>query len=148
MKKCLFPIDVLVVWCPTWSKNLSDIFIIFFQFKCLHGNQDSNHETSIDTWLLPEFQKLWLIFAVIISKNLIEIPEWTFYSKNSFYQKRTFIGVRKIFDNLERKKVCRFFSQNLEISAIVPYATITCCLIFCLFSTASLMHILHRINAK
>ena len=22
MKKCLFPIDALVVWCPTWSKNL------------------------------------------------------------------------------------------------------------------------------
>ena len=22
VKKCLFPIDALVVWCPTWSKNL------------------------------------------------------------------------------------------------------------------------------
>ena len=22
MKKYLFPIDALVVWCPTWSKNI------------------------------------------------------------------------------------------------------------------------------
>ena len=32
MKKYLFPLYALVVWCPTWSKNLgrSPIFLIFF----------------------------------------------------------------------------------------------------------------------
>ena len=30
MKKCFFPIDALVVWCPTWSKNLERSLIYLF----------------------------------------------------------------------------------------------------------------------
>ena len=33
MKKYLFPIDTLVVWCPTWSKNLGRSLSIMLQVQ-------------------------------------------------------------------------------------------------------------------
>ena len=32
VKKNLFPIDALVVWCPTWSKNLRQSLILMYPY--------------------------------------------------------------------------------------------------------------------
>ena len=37
MKKYLFPIDALVVWCPTWSKNLGRTLVSNLTFWSLGG---------------------------------------------------------------------------------------------------------------
>ena len=34
-EKYLFPIDALVVWCPTWSKNLGGSLLVRWSIECL-----------------------------------------------------------------------------------------------------------------
>ena len=56
MKKCLFPIDAYVVWCPTWSKNLLRS-LVMHQFLCQQSIAVCNHAAGLviipNNWLQP-----------------------------------------------------------------------------------------------
>ena len=66
-EKCLFPIDALVVWCPTWSKNLGRSLLNMILLVL----QDWTH-----LYLLWE---IWLIYSWINELSrpfLIKTPSW------------------------------------------------------------------------
>ena len=63
MKKCLFPIDALVVWCPTWSKNLGGFLIYLFPWKNLDSLKDGGVALLAATEELFSF--FWRIFCEV-----------------------------------------------------------------------------------
>ena len=92
MKRYLFPIDALVVWCPTWSKNLGRSLLL-------------NHHVKKSEWVGNETHKLaidWQIDKKCNSKvnhsQRVQIisEESSVFSKQSFPE---FLIIYWIFDS-------------------------------------------------
>ena len=52
VKKCLFPIDAIVVWCPTWSKKLGQSLFVAHQVHIFSFRHLEEHYWKKNSWKL------------------------------------------------------------------------------------------------
>ena len=98
MKKCLFLIDALVVWCPTWSKNLAR--------SLTHMHFVISHLTRLS----PKFRCFsWLNTASVCTIEIVQ----------DFWIK---LGIKPLMHLVEMG----IFSLNNDLVSLIPKYELLC----------------------